>query len=223
MKRFLAALGLLSVGCDSAPSAEQMAVKSPASAQLEFTETEAACSTVCANDSGACLEVGDPQAVDTSVVRDGLRFLHASLMDPDIQTISAAELHQRFGLQEDVCNRSDTTIFALPPTDSANVSEISRIENIGDGCRLTASVDTPGGRLTSHIVVPPELEYDFLVNNSVAKLKPSTHAIPAVLIFDDKELNTDFGGRISLVEFGPDETFLRTDNGCTRLMYRDDN
>ncbi|MEX5565123.1 hypothetical protein SM764_17015 [Pseudophaeobacter sp. 1A16562] len=177
------------------------------------------CRTLCEADDPKCLTALNPKSADAGDIASAFAELYQALADPDIETIPSQDLMAMFGVTDDPCFRSDTSISTLPPEDG-DVGKVHHIFNSGGTCRVSASVNLPAGfELAAGILVPDVVELDYVVNEDSIVITPFVKGRKSTAYFSDEDFNIDFGGVIRQIDFSPEYTIIDTDESCIALFF----
>lgn len=172
-------------------------------------ETLSYCSTVCyPSPTEDCFKVQGSNSDHT--VANGFKWLFAKFSNAP-QQISKTDLQTKFGVTEDSCARSDTTI------------ESASISNSGsEKCIIATTIDAGGMQISAGIIIPPKLEatWNLTADGSVALLLDKVDfADRPYLGFSNEYLQEAWGGIISAAQFKETTSVLVTTNGCLRYDY----
>ena len=161
------------------------------------------CLDYCKKRSPYCITFASRDAI----VNDGIASV-AGMFKRNLQTIEMQSVLQSFGLKEDPCARQAISIGA----DSV-------LRNKGLECELRTSIGDPsqGGAGVS-VTVPENLSASIRSADSLATLTFENALDAPRLEIDNQDLNADWGGVITQLQWDGASAYLKTENGCIQLV-----
>ena len=163
------------------------------------------CASECKNQSPLCLILDDElTGID---VGGAFGELFERLQEPKPLTIEKEYLQGLFDVAEDPCERSDTTFTN------------SNMTNKGNACSVTTRISEEGAEeLGAELVVPELLSADVAFASdeiifTLGDVRPNLF-----LVIYDEDLQADWGGHVSKINFQDEQSVFWTDAGC--IVYR---
>jgi hypothetical protein len=158
------------------------------------------CRNLCENNRGDCFPLKLNKKSNS--IKNGIDSIHSVLNDPASIEIKKNELTGYFGISDDPCNRSDTSILN------------GKISNYGEACYIEAGIQDVSKDINLSFFIPEKLEGSFWKDGSWTQIDFSSADSAIKLSLSDKGLNSEWGGVISKIEGDGKNVIAKTDNGC---------